>query len=225
MDTKKEVPKKEVEVKKVEVKKVEVEKDYRNYPRSPEPGKAPEPYAPTKSLAADEEALPDPTPPAFPIGTDPEVLADTDNTGGSTDQERMENKTAELVTPPHCPMCRGRGFIGGAVCPDCNGTGVDAASEGQSPVNTTPPALDKTSASLAGVVQCSQGVWEGATQYLYRWKADGVDIPSAVTAQHTVTVSDQGKSLTCAVTGKNATGEVTVLSSNSCSVAAVRKNT
>ena len=109
MDTKKEVKKEEVKkdakAKELEAKELE-KKDYRNYPRSPEPGKAPEPYAPTRSLAADEEALPDPTPPAFPIGTPPEVLADTDTSGGTTDQERMENKTAELETPAHCPTHR-----------------------------------------------------------------------------------------------------------------------
>lgn len=88
------------------------------------------------------------------------------------------------------------------------------------PVNTTLPVLNVEAAVLTDVVQCSQGIWTGTVdQYLYKWKADGVDIPSAVTAQHTVTVGDQGKTLTCAVTARNEDGEVTVLSSNACIVA------
>lgn len=92
--------------------------DYRNYPRSPAPGTGPVPYEPTEPLTKSEEALPDPTPPEFPIGTPPENL--TDMTGFKESAEA----SAALVTPPHCPTCRGRGFIGGAVCPDCDGTGI-----------------------------------------------------------------------------------------------------
>lgn len=109
-------------------------KDYRNYPRSPEPGKGPVPYAPEGPLPTVEG---EPAAPVFPIGSEPEVLADTNTDGGETDQERMENKAPALETPAHCPMCRGRGFIGGAVCPDCGGSGV--APGGAEPPDTNVP--------------------------------------------------------------------------------------
>ena len=69
------------------------------------------------------------------------------------------------------------------------------------PVNTVQPALDKLAASPGDVVTCSSGTWTGAEplEYFYKWDADGVDIPSAVTAQHTVTLADLDKALACRV--------------------------
>lgn len=101
------------------------EDDYRNYPQSPEPGKPPQPYPPAGgSLPTDDH--PDPAPPSFPIGTPPTVLA-PEPTEGETDQERVDNMP-KPETPAHCPTCRGRGFIGGTVCPDCDGTGLGTAT-------------------------------------------------------------------------------------------------
>lgn len=100
--------------------------DHRNYPRSPEPGKGPEPYPSEGPLPTVDG---DPTPPAFPIGTEPEPLGiEPKTTGDTTDMARIEahNEATAGETPAHCPDCRGRGFIGGAVCPTCGGTGLDA---------------------------------------------------------------------------------------------------
>jgi hypothetical protein len=69
------------------------------------------------------------------------------------------------------------------------------------PISTVSPQLDKLTANIGDVVKCSQGTWEGKSplEFFYKWDVDGVDIPSAVTAQHTVTLSDAGKSLMCRV--------------------------
>jgi hypothetical protein len=85
--------------------------------------------------------------------------------------------------------------------------------------NTEPPTLSATTAKPGDQLVCDPGVWsDAAATFAYRWQVDGVDHPQAVTAQHTVLVTEVGTTLACRVT---ANGTVTA-DSDGCTVTSAR---
>jgi hypothetical protein len=91
------------------------------------------------------------------------------------------------------------------------------------PIPVIDPSLNQIFATLGNTLICSTGEWTGNPTFAYRWQVDGEDHPQAVTAQHTVTLTDLGHKLTCKVTATNAAGSTEVIS-NPCSVAAPATN-
>jgi len=86
------------------------------------------------------------------------------------------------------------------------------------PVNTSPPALDHTTASLGTLVKCTPGVWSGEPDLItYRWLRDNSPINQAVTPNHTIVIGDIGHTLVCEETAKNEAGTGIALS-NQCVV-------
>jgi hypothetical protein len=86
------------------------------------------------------------------------------------------------------------------------GNGPPAATTRQLPKNTAPPAIS----GIAGAhhtLACSQGSWSGSpTGFSYQWSRDGTPIQGATADTYAVQSSDEGLTLTCAVTASNSAG-------------------
>jgi hypothetical protein len=72
---------------------------------------------------------------------------------------------------------------------------------GTTPVNTVAPVASGT-VSVGDVLTVTTGTWT----YTYRWRQDGVDIPSAVTNTHTLLLVEVGSMVDSRVTATNASG-------------------
>jgi len=86
-------------------------------------------------------------------------------------------------------------------------------------VNTSPPVLNSTTATLGFVVRVeTPGVWLGNPDLItYQWLRDGVPINQAITPNHTINLVDVGHTLTCQEIARNSAGDVIALS-NECVV-------
>jgi hypothetical protein len=74
------------------------------------------------------------------------------------------------------------------------------------PVNTVAPVASGT-VNVGDVLTVTTGSWTNSpTSYTYRWRQDGVDIPSAVTNTHTLLLVEVGSMIDCRVTATNADG-------------------
>jgi hypothetical protein len=87
------------------------------------------------------------------------------------------------------------------------GTGGSAGSGGRSaPVNTRRPAISGTPKACKSLT-CSTGRWKNhPTHFAYGWSRNGTPIAGASGRVEKVQTSDEGLSLTCAVTATNALG-------------------
>ncbi len=93
------------------------------------------------------------------------------------------------------------------------------------PANTAPPAISGT--LLAGAtLSCSPGTWTyNPTEFSYQWNLEGVAIAGATSQTYTVPTTDEGHSLTCAVTATNAAGKGGPTSSGGAAIPAAPANT
>ena len=74
------------------------------------------------------------------------------------------------------------------------------------PVNVSPPVIAGTPAA-GQTLTCTSGTWTNApTAYTYTWSLDGTPIPAVTGSTYTVLTIDEGSTLTCTVTARNATG-------------------
>lgn len=73
--------------------------------------------------------------------------------------------------------------------------------------NTHAPAVTGTPTRGAALT-CSTGAWSGnPSSFQYAWTRDGAPIPGAGASSYTVQAADEGHSLGCVVTARNAGGE------------------
>lgn len=90
---------------------------------------------------------------------------------------------------------------------DGGGTGGD-----DRPANVTVPTISGA-AAVGQTVSCSQGTWSGVgNTYAYAWRRDNAAIPAATAPTYTVSASDSGVALTCAVTATSTGGSTTATS-------------
>jgi hypothetical protein len=80
------------------------------------------------------------------------------------------------------------------------------ASMISAPFNVVVPAI--TGTPLPGSrLSCSNGVWlEGPSGFTYQWERNGSPIAGATSSNYAVQAADEGASLTCTVTARNAGG-------------------
>lgn len=90
---------------------------------------------------------------------------------------------------------------------------ISAAVNGL-PANTAAPVASATSLSVAGggIASVTTGTWTGSPTYTYQWYRGGTAIAGATTNSHTLVAADVGLTLTCTVTGTNASGHVSATS-------------
>ncbi len=93
------------------------------------------------------------------------------------------------------------------------------------PANIVAPAITGSSA-VGGVLTCGNGTWNGSATIVYtrQWQRDGVDIGGETATTYTVLDADNGKTISCNVTGTNALGASTA-ASNSIAVSNAPANT
>lgn len=96
---------------------------------------------------------------------------------------------------------------------------ITADLPAQAPVNTVLPVVSGTG-TVGQVLTTNNGTWtHSPTSFLYGWRRDGVTIPGAVTATHTVVVADSGHNISSIVQGNNVGAPgIAVASSNSIAV-------
>ena len=94
-----------------------------------------------------------------------------------------------------------------------NSVGNGAASSPAVSVADANPPTNNGSPSLTGggavgtALACEKGVWTGTNlTYRYSWSRNGAPIPDTGSDHYVVLSEDQGKSLTCTVTARNAAG-------------------
>jgi hypothetical protein len=83
------------------------------------------------------------------------------------------------------------------------------------PVSVAPfPTITPSGPTLATVLSCSNGAWNGAVplSFTYQWSRDGNPILGATAQSYTVTGPDIGHVLTCAVTATNVDGSASAVS-------------
>jgi hypothetical protein len=84
--------------------------------------------------------------------------------------------------------------------------GWQAGAPSNPPVNSVAPVASGT-VTVGDVLTVTTGTWSNSpTSYTYRWRQDGVDIPSAVTSTHTLLLGEVGAMIDCQVTATNADG-------------------
>ncbi len=88
---------------------------------------------------------------------------------------------------------------------------VDAVVTLPAPANTTLPSINGQT-GLGDLLTCSTGTWTGDPTLTEVWARNGTTIPGATGTSYTVTAADQGETLTCVVTGTNATSSATATS-------------
>ncbi len=81
------------------------------------------------------------------------------------------------------------------------------------PENTVAPTVSGT-AKAGQALTCSEGTWTGSPSYAYEWLRDGVAIGGAELSSYTVTVADEGHSISCEVTATNILGSKSAASGN-----------
>jgi hypothetical protein len=88
-----------------------------------------------------------------------------------------------------------------------------AAPSPAAPVNTVLPAISGTPI-VPNMLSCSTGTWTGYPNptFTYQWKRNTVSIGGATASLYTLVVADGGTTITCAVTGTNASGNSTATS-------------
>ena len=76
------------------------------------------------------------------------------------------------------------------------------------PANSSLPTIDNTTPTQGDTLTVSDGTWTGfpAPTFTYQWQRTGVDISGATGSGYTTTVDDVGETITCEVTGTNASG-------------------
>lgn len=86
---------------------------------------------------------------------------------------------------------------------------VNATAAPASPSNTVLPAITG-SPQTGQVLACSNGTWTGTPTitFAYAWKRDGIAIGGATSSSYTLTVADEGHTITCTVTATNGSGSV-----------------
>jgi kumamolisin len=76
-----------------------------------------------------------------------------------------------------------------------------------SPTPISPPTIIGP-ATVGSTVTADTGVWPSSpTGYTYRWNLDGTPIPGATASAYTLTPADAGRTLTCTVTARFASGQ------------------
>jgi hypothetical protein len=83
---------------------------------------------------------------------------------------------------------------------------VIAATQTGPPVNIVPPSISGTP-KPGDKLSCTTGTWTNSpTSFTYGWGRDGTPIVAATTSSYKVQTSDEGLTLICTVTAKNAAG-------------------
>ena len=106
------------------------------------------------------------------------------------------------------------------IATNATGTGDPARSNSKGvaagvPENVTAPILAGKAVVGQGL-SCSTGDWtNGATSFHRQWLADSAPIPGETGNQHTVTMADRGKHISCEVTASNDVGTGVPSRSNS----------
>jgi hypothetical protein len=75
------------------------------------------------------------------------------------------------------------------------------------PVCTVGPAITGTVA-VGQVLTCSPGTWQNAPTFAYQWRHNKANIPGAAVATFTLTATQTGYPVECAVTATNGQGSV-----------------
>jgi hypothetical protein len=98
------------------------------------------------------------------------------------------------------------GAEGGTGTGGSSGSGGSGGRGGTAPVNTRRPAISGTP-KAGKALTCSTGRWKNRpTRFAYRWSRNGTPIAGASGRVELVQTSDEGLSVTCAVTATNALG-------------------
>ena len=100
------------------------------------------------------------------------------------------------------------------------GTGPSTTTtSGTVPTEIGPPTISG-SGEPGSTLTCSQGTWSGSpTGFSFQWYRDGTPIAGATSSTYTVQTSDEGLTITCAVTAANAKGSAAATSSSRIAVA------
>ena len=88
-------------------------------------------------------------------------------------------------------------------------SGSPALTDVAAPRNLVVPTIAGT-AQVGGVLEVDQGVFAGAADIQYQWKAAGADIVGATGSTYVPVAADVGDIITCEVTGANASFSLTV---------------
>lgn len=78
------------------------------------------------------------------------------------------------------------------------------------PQNTTAPEIQPATPAVGETVTCKEGAWTGSAPltFKYKWLRNGsAEISGAIAQTYAVQTADEGGTLTCVVTAKNAAGE------------------
>jgi hypothetical protein len=98
-------------------------------------------------------------------------------------------------------------------------TGPTTTTSGTVPTEIGPPTISG-SGEPGSTLTCSQGTWSGSpTRFTYQWYRDGTPIAGATSSTYTVQTSDEGLTITCAVSAANAKGSAAATSSSRIAVA------
>lgn len=103
------------------------------------------------------------------------------------------------------------GGVGGLTADDDEHTSYTATATTLSAqhvryANTAAPTVTSSNgvpdvAAPGDTLTCAPGTWSESSTYTYAWKRDGAAIPGATSSAYAVTSADEGRAITCAVTG------------------------
>ncbi|WP_205699377.1 Calx-beta domain-containing protein [Conexibacter sp. SYSU D00693] len=110
------------------------------------------------------------------------------------------------------------------------GTGTAAVSAPviaqSAPINTGAPTLSPAAGGVGTTFTCSQGTWSGGpTQFRFAWKRGEDYLAGQSGSTYVAVQADVGKPLTCEVTGSNAFGSDSALSTSATVIDGVPVNT
>lgn len=101
-------------------------------------------------------------------------------------------------------------FAGTEFVVQADGTDRDAAIDTAVPIMSVRPAISGDP-EIYKTITVDTGTWSASpTGYTYQWLRDGVEIGGETTSSYTITSSDVGKPIQCAVTATNGSGSRTV---------------
>ncbi len=151
-----------------------------------------------------------------------DMVGGTDQTGGtisgtltgSTFQFTGTGKKGFVVMATVTIAANGLSWSGAYTAPSTGTSGTYTATRPPPPppANTALPAIAGSPA--AGVhLSCSEGSWSNSPSgFTYEWARDGTPIIGAVGDAYTVLTTDEGLTLTCAVTATNLGGSASATS-------------
>jgi hypothetical protein len=151
-----------------------------------------------------------------------DMVSGTDQTGGtisgtltgSTFQLTGTGKKGFVVMATVTIAANGLSWSGAYTVPSTGTSGTYTATRPPppAPANTALPAI--TGSPTAGThLSCSQGSWTNAPNgFTYEWFRDGTPIIGTIAPTYTVLATDEGLTLTCAVTASNLGGAASATS-------------